>query len=287
MNDNIWFGPSGVGELFWAEGNKNTLSAPGWLSSKGLNAYEYSFGRGYTMNLTTAEQLGEEAEKHGVLISVHAPYYINLANPQRDKIEKSFGYIIKGFEYLRAMKGKKLVIHIGSQLKNSREDALALVRQNLKELIPLLYSLGFNDMYLCPETMGKYLQIGDYKEIIDLCTMDKMLVPTFDFGHINCVMQGELKTEADYKKIFDYSIEKLGIERTKNCHIHFSKIEFSVKGEIRHLNYDNACFGPDFNPLANVIKEYSLTPSIICESKENMVEDAIELKKIYTNQTKY
>ena len=94
-------------------------------------------------------------------------------------------------------------------------------------------------------------------------------------------MQGQLKTKDDYKRIFDYSFEKLGEDKTKNCHIHFSKIEYSEKGEIKHLNLDDEIYGPEFAPLAKAIKEYNLTPTIICESKERMMEDAIELSRIY------
>ena len=129
--------------------------------------------------------------------------------------------------------------------------------------------------------MGKYMQIGTYQEIIDFCQKDKILIPAFDFGHINCVMQGNLKTKDDFKKIFDYSINKIGYDKTKNCHIHFSKIEFTEKGEVKHLNLDDKEYGPNFEPLAYILDEYKLTPTIICESKERMMEDAMKLKEIY------
>ena len=129
--------------------------------------------------------------------------------------------------------------------------------------------------------MGKYSQIGSYQEIIDLCTLDKCLIPTLDFGHINCVMQGGLKTVDDFKRIIDYSFDKLGEYKTKNLHIHFSKIEFSDKGELKHLDMSDEKYGPDFENLARVIKEYDLSPTVICESKGKMATDALILKNIY------
>jgi deoxyribonuclease-4 len=84
-------------------------------------------------------------------------------------------------------------------------------------------------------------------------------------------------------EIFNYAIEKLGYERTKNCHIHFSKIEFGEKGEIRHKNYEDEGYGPEFPPLASAIKALGLSPTIICESHEFMAEDALVLKNIYEN----
>ena len=91
----------------------------------------------------------------------------------------------------------------------------------------------------------------------------------------------ELKTKEDFKQIFDYSINKIGYDKTKNCHIHFSKIEFTQKGEVKHLNLDDTLYGPEFEPLAYVIDEYKLSPTIISESKDRMMEDAIKLKEIY------
>ena len=283
MNNKLRFGPSGNSELFYKEGNKSSLQAPQWLKEKGLSAYEYSFTRGFTIKNETAILLGEKAQENDILISAHAPYYINLANPSEEMIQKSFGYITRGIELLSYMKGNHYCIHVGSCGKLDRGDALIKVKTNLKRIVDIVKPFcKEKGIYLCPETMGKPLQIGTYEEIIELCTIDEILVPTFDFGHINALSQGKLKTYEDYKKIFDLAIEKLG-DRAKSCHIHFSKIEFGEKGEIRHLNYDDNIYGPDFEPLARLIVDYKLTPTIICESRDFMAEDAILMKEIYEN----
>lgn len=283
----IRFGPSGNSQSFYDDGNKTSVQAPKWLSEKGLNAYEFSFGRGYTMGLKTATDLGNEAEKYGVKVSIHAPYYINLANPDEEMKIKSFGYIIKGLELLKAMRGNHLIFHVASQGKMERAEAVALAEKRLVELSKVLDFEGENkDLFLCLETMGKPLQIGTFKEIIDLCTICPNFIPCFDFGHINALTGGGLKKVEDYLEILNYSIEKLGFERTKNCHIHFSKIEYGAKGEIRHLNYDDTVYGPEFNPLAKALKMLNLTPVVICESKTMMAEDALLLKNIYEKTPK-
>jgi deoxyribonuclease-4 len=278
----IRFGPAGNSKIFYDAGNKKSLDAPAWLKSIGLRAYEYSFGRGFTMGLETAKELGKQAVLHDVMVSVHAPYYINFANPSDEMAEKSYNYVLRGLEYLKAMGGKKICVHLASQGKAERQDAIALTKQRLEILMQKVReNFDMTGMYICPETMGKYTQIGNEYEIIDFCTVDECLVPTFDFGHLNCLKQGELKTEEDYQNIFDYAIEKLGYERVKNCHIHFSKIEFGLKGEIKHLNLDDTIYGPDFEPLARVLVKNKLTPTIITESATRMAEDALELKSIY------
>lgn len=284
MENKIRFGPSGNSQIFYDEGNKKSTQAPQWLKQKGLSAYEYSFGRGYTMSEETAKEIGLEAEKNDVLVSVHAPYYINLANESEEMVEKSFWYVLRGLQFVEWFKGQKICVHLASQGKFDRQTALDLTKRNLKRLIELVrQKFDMTNKYICPETMGKFQQIGNEYEIVDLCAIDECLVPTFDFGHLNCLKQGGLVNVEDYKKIFDYAINVLGYERVKNCHIHFSKIEFGQKGEIRHLNFNDERFGPHFEQLASVLKEYKLTPTIICESESHMAEDAMTMKKIYSS----
>lgn len=279
--ENIKFGPSGNSQLFYDLGYKTSLQAPAWLKSLGLNAYEYSFGRGYMMGSETALKLGEEAEKNNISISIHAPYYINFANESQEMLEKSYKYILTGCKMLKLMKGNHLVFHVASQGKLERKVALDLIKKRLKELSKLVKEKGYGEIFLCPETMGKPMQIGTYKEIVDLCTIDNMFIPTFDFGHIYALNLGNFGSYENYKKVFEYSIEKLGQLRTSNCHIHFSKIEYGLKGEIRHLNFDNEKFGPNYAQLLKVLKDLNLSPTIICESHSNMTTDALEMKNFY------
>ena len=53
----IKFGPSGHDVLYIEQGNKSTFGMAKWLSNLGLNAYEYSFGRGIKLSEETAINL--------------------------------------------------------------------------------------------------------------------------------------------------------------------------------------------------------------------------------------
>lgn len=283
MDNKVLFGPSGNGQAFVDAGYKSSIEAPKWLNKLGLSAYEYSFGRGFTMSMETAKLIGENAKKFNIKVSVHAPFYINFANPDDFMFDKSMGYVIKSFEYLNAFGGDHVVVHIGTNGKLQRNDAINLIKERLVYCCNVLKQMGYGDKKLCLETMGKYSQIGDYKEIVDLCKIDDMLIPCFDFGHINCIMQGKLQTKSDYLEILEYSINNLGLDKIQSCHIHFSKIMYSFKGEIKHLDYDDTEYGPDFEPLAQAIKQLNLNPHIICESATKMSEDALKLQQIYNS----
>jgi deoxyribonuclease-4 len=279
----VRFGPAGNDVTFYEAGYKHTYEAPIFLKSKGLTAYEYSFGRGILLKDDMAEKIGCAMKEADIAISIHAPYYINFATPTDEMAEKSYMYVLESLKKLRIIGGNRLVVHPASQGKMERHDAVELTKKRLHILKDKIIEAGYGDMYICLETMGKSAQIGTYEEILDFCTIYDKYLPTFDFGHINALTQGTLKTKEDYKKILDRSIEVIGLDRTKLAHIHFSKIEYGAKGEIKHLTLEDKVFGPEFEPLAELLKEYDMNSVVISESKEYMARDAEILKNIYEN----
>ncbi len=276
------FGPSGCGEEFYNQGHKSILEVPDFIKNYGLDAYEYSFGHGYHMSSELAKKAGELFKEKNIKVSIHAPFYINFANPDEIMYQKSQNYLRTGIKFLKAFGADRLVFHAASCGKLERSDAISLMTERIKETMDQFEKESLLDgIYLCPETMGKPMQIGTYKEVVDLCSLNSHILPTFDFGHINALEQGSMKEKEDFKRVIDYSIEKLGRERTSMAHVHFSKIQYGEKGEIRHLNFDDLIYGPEFYPFAEVLVEYDLSMRIICESMSDMPKDALTMKKIY------
>jgi deoxyribonuclease-4 len=91
--DHATFGPGGNSESFYADGKKSTTQAPEWVKLKGLDAYEYEAGNGLTAGEATLAKIGEEARKHGVLMSFHTPYFISLSSVEEEKRLNSINYI--------------------------------------------------------------------------------------------------------------------------------------------------------------------------------------------------
>lgn len=280
----VLFGPSGCGEEFYNEGYKGILDVPAWIKNRGLDAFEYSFGHGYQMSSELAVKAGKLFKENNIKLSLHAPFYINFANPDEEMYQKTQGYIYTGIKFMRAFDCDRIVFHSASEGKLSREEAIKLTTNRFAETFDKLEEEKLIDgLFFCPETMGKSKQIGTYKEVVDLCKLNVHLIPTFDFGHINALEHGSLKTKDDYKRILDYSLEKIGYEKTNICHIHFSKIQYGAMGEIKHLNYDDVIYGPEFDGLAQILIDYNLSPRVICESMSTMPKDAQIMKKIYQN----
>ncbi len=277
----IKFGPSGNCESFYAEGHTRTEEAAAFVRERGLDCFEYSFGRGVRMSEGTAASILAAFQKEGIEISAHAPYFINFANPDDEMAEKSYGYVLDTAKALKAMGGKRVVFHPAAQGKATREEAVSLTEKRLLILRDLIYANGLEDMIFSPETMGKLAQIGTVEEIARFCKIDPIFVPCIDFGHINAREQGSLKTAADYQSRLQYLIDGLGYERMKHFHVHFSKIMYSAKGEIKHLTFQDELYGPEFAPLAEALKTLGLEPYIVSESAGTQAEDAESMKKVY------
>lgn len=277
----IKFGPSGNSAAFAAAGKTKSEESAVWVKDMGLNCFEYSFGRGVSLSSERAVSIGNAFKENDVEISVHAPYYINFANPDDEMAEKSYMYVLQSVEKVKLMQGRRVVFHPASQGKMKRDAAVDLTETRLKILRDKIYEQGYSDFVFCPETMGKIGQIGTVEEITRFCKIDKIYVPAVDFGHINARECGSLKTEKDYLDRLEYMVSELGFEKMKNFHIHFSKIEYSAKGEVRHLTFEDNHYGPEFEPLASALKKLNLEPYVICESAGTQDIDALKMQKIY------
>lgn len=279
----IKFGPAGNSNSFYEQKYKSTIQAMKWIHDMGLNAYEYQCNRGVNISKEKAVELGLEAKKYGISLSIHAPYFISLSSEEKDKQDKSIKYITDSMQAAKNMGADRVIVHAGSLLNLSRDKAVENSCKLLELTIKEARKLGLGDIHICPETMGKINQLGTVDEIIKMCMVDDSFIPTIDFGHINAREQGILKTESDFENLLNKFISYLGYERMKHFHCHFSKIEYTVGGEKKHLTLEDTKFGPDFTPLAKTLKKLQLYPTIICESDGVQAEDASKLNSIYSN----
>lgn len=276
MNGTVRVGPAGGCEAF-SQKYGDILMMPDFLLEYGLNAYEYQCGRGVRIGKNFGE-LREKADAADIEISLHAPYYISLSSVDEQKRVNSVRYIRESAEAVSLLGGKRIVVHSGSCSKMSRADAVALAVDTLKMSRRELDEKGFEDVIICPETLGKLNQLGTVPEVCELCGIDERMIPCLDFGHINSMTGGSLKTSADFEKILDIVENALGSWRMRNMHIHFSKIEYTLTGgEVRHLTFADRTFGPEFPPLAELIVRKNMTPFIICESAGTQTADAAEI----------
>ena len=273
------FGPGGNGEAFRLTGGRSTVEAPRWLKDFGLNAYEYEAGNGLSASAETLRLIGDEGIKHGIKLSYHTPYFISLSGVVPETRLKSIGYIEESVYAARLLRADTIVVHTGSAAKITRDEAMRLAADTL---IRTLSEVDTSGIRIGLETMGKKNQLGTLDEVLELCRIDSALHPVIDFGHLNARdCGGVFKTSDDYLRVFEKIEKVLGVDYCVNLHCHFSRIEWTDKGEKKHLTFADDQYGPPYRPLVEAIERSGFAPTVICESAGTQAEDALLMKKYY------
>ncbi len=275
----IRFGPAGRDDGFYAAGYKKAGDIAAYVSSYGLNAFEYQCVRGVNVNAAELAVLKTAAAEKGIALSVHAPYYISMSGVEEAKRLKSIDYITDTARAALMMGADRVIFHSGGLSGLSREEALVLAKDTLSKCVAAMKELGFyGKVLLCPETMGKVNQLGTLEEVLALCEVDEFVIPCVDFGHLNARTHGSLKTASDFAAV----AEKIAALGKKDLHSHFSMIEYTEGGEKRHLTFrDGRLFGPDYEPMLDVFSRYDLNMRVISESAGTQTVDSAEMKKYY------
>jgi deoxyribonuclease-4 len=275
------FGSAGNPEAFYKAGFKASIDMPSWLASIGLDAYEYQCSRGVTIREETARAIGEKARQYGVRLSVHAPYYINLATEDETIAANTRQHFVKSLQTAQWLGADRVTFHIGGPGKQSRIVAMERARKLFSIILDDAERQGLlKGVYLAPESMGKQNQLGNLAEVIEFSKLGDNVMPTLDFGHLHAVTGGKYTTAEEFAMAFDQVAAELGDKITANLHIHFSRVEFTKAGEKRHRTFDDP-YGPPYQPFLEVIAARGYTPRIICESAGTQGYDAQTMQKYY------
>ena len=280
MNDTPRFGTAGLADSYTVK-KFDPAAIAAYTAGFGLTAFEYQCGRGVRLAHDKAHALGEACAARGIALSVHAPYYISMSSLEEDKRLHSIDYLLQSCALVKALGGKRVIFHSGSCGKQSREAALEKALDTMARAVKACDEAGYGDCILCPETMGKINQLGTLDEVLALCGVDERITPCIDFGHLNARTLGGIQSKADYAAILDRMAEALGDERARRFHVHFSRIEYSKGGEKRHWTFAETQFGPEPQPLMELLAERGLAPVVICESAGTQAEDACTMQQMY------
>jgi deoxyribonuclease IV len=266
MTERTRFGPAGVPPMFRLMG-ATTSDVPKLLHEEGLDAFEYQasrWGAKPQIKMQDAQKLGEEASKNDIKLSMHGSYFVNLSG-KKEVVEASKKRLIACATAADWMGAYVVVFHTGFYGKFEKDYAFKTCLTALKEVSAEIKSLGLK-VRLGPETMGRKFQVGTLEEILTINQEVEGTQLVIDWGHLHALHQGTLKKVEDFRVIAEKVEEKLGTQTLRNMHCHFSKIEFSSQGEKRHHTLDEEKYGPEFRMLAEVIVDFGLHPTMICET---------------------
>lgn len=254
----------GIAGIPTAKKGKGMDAGIRYLSDIKLDAMEVQFVRGIFMDSDAAKRVGETAKEIGVKLSVHAPYYINLAG-SKETIKKSKKFIINSALRASEMGANTVVFHAGYYSK--KENTSELVKSACEEIKGKIEK----NVLLGLETTGRQSQFGTLDEVIKITSEVEGTVSVLDFAHIHARGNGSLKSKSDFEEVldrFDYDCDEF--------HIHFTGVEYENGNEKKHIPIDDE---PSFEHLSEVLVERGYNATVICESPLLEV-DALRMKEI-------
>ncbi len=272
--DRLRFGTAGIP---LSTDKRSTVDGIKRVRELGLDAMELEFVRGVNMKTELAKKVKYVAKKNDVLLTAHAPYYINLNAAEKAKVEASKNRIVQSAERLYDAGGWSVVFHAGYYLKQPKESVYQKILEALKDIQRELMDKGIK-VWIRPELTGKPTQFGDLKEIVKLSEEVEMVLPTIDFAHAHARNKGKCNSTEEWREMLAFMEDRLGRDALDNMHIHMSGIEYTSKGEKRHLPLQESDMR--WEDLLKVLKEFKVKGVVISESP-NIEDDALLMKKKY------
>lgn len=249
------------------------------LIKMGLGGLEIEFVRGVTMNAATQKMVKSLSKELGLVLTAHGPYFINLNSPEEDKYEASIKRILDTARVCYACGGYSITFHAAFYLKQENEPVYRNVKKAMQDIISTLNSEGV-EIWVRPELTGKATQWGDLDELIRISKDVEMVLPCVDFAHLHARTAGGWNTYDEFCKVFEKIGKELGDNALKNFHAHVAGIEYTQKGEKKHLMLEEADL--DYKSLMRAFKDFDVKGVVVCESP-CMETDAMLLQQVYNS----
>ena len=247
------------------------------IEEMGLDGMEVEFVHGVRMSDDTRKLLKNITKEKNLVLTAHGPFYINLNSKEEEKIEASVQRIIDTAKTASDFGGYSITYHAAFYMGKDKETVYEQVKQQTKKIVDILNNNKIK-MWIRPETTGKSTQWGDYEEIIKLSKEFEQVLPCIDFSHIHARTAGEYNTYDEFCKILDRIGSELGDFALKNFHAHLAGIEYTAKGEKRHLILEKSDM--NYKDLLKALKDFGVQGALVCESP-NIETDAKILKDYY------
>ncbi len=273
----LLFGPGGIArsaELQTSEGGVLRCA------ELGLGCMEIEFVYGANMSAEQAAKTRAAAEANGIRLSVHAPYYINLNSKEEAKEAASVQRILASARKGAAAGADRVIFHAAFYTKDDPEQVYIKVRDHLAEIRETLVKEKLGHIELRPELTGKPSQFGSVEELIRLSHEVEGVLPCIDFSHYYARCAGCHNDKDDFCRLLETIGDELGGDALQQLHIHLSGIEYTAKGERRHLEAEKSEF--NYKGVLQALKEFDAGGRVICESP-NIEDDAVLFRDTYAD----
>ncbi len=272
--DKLVFGTAGIP---LSTPRKNSIDGIKRVKELGLGAMELEFVRGVKMSRSTAQEVRSVANSLEIILTAHAPYYINLNSQDRDKLRASIERILETARVGSESGAFSIVFHPAYYGSDTPQTVYKRVRDSLKYISRVLKGEGI-EIWVRPETMGGLAEFGDLDEVISLAEDVEMVLPAIDFAHLHARSLGGYNTYEEISGVLVKLEQRLGRIALDSMHIHISGIQYGSRGEIKHLNLEESDL--NYKDILRALKDFRAKGVVISESP-NIEGDAILMRNVY------
>lgn len=232
----------------------------------GIGALEMAWVHKVTLSEAGGARVRKACAAHDVVVSVHAPYYINLNSPDAEKRAASIGRIVAAGQAAAWAGARDVVLHLAWYHGDAPAAVLDRVADGLAEASGRLVDLGVavgRDVVLRPEVMGRKSQFGDLDEVLSLCQRVPGTAPCVDIAHLHA-RTGAWNSPRAFDELWTSVVDALGAEALGDAHIHISGIAYGPDGERKHLSFAEADL--DYRGFLEVLRDRGVGGRVIVES---------------------
>lgn len=264
-----------------------------WLENLNLDVIELQCTYGIRMKEEQALLYKELADKHHIMMTIHAPYYVCLGSIKKETVERSKLEIKKAYELAKLLGVTRIIFHPGGGYQN-RKDGLEQLIHALNEIAPDLDPM----IHLYPEIGGKVAQLGSLDEIIEICKRVPIAYPCIDLAHLHAREIGSMTSKEKILEVFDKIERELGKEKLLETHFHVYPVDYTEKGEKIHKAFgdkkeemqlslfeEDMDYYPKAEDYIAAVKEKGLTPITICEAHNTQDTGALLMKSLYEKES--
>jgi deoxyribonuclease-4 len=247
------------------------------IKELGLGGMELEFVRGIMVDFPRMQLIGKLAKELGLILTAHAPYYIDLYAREKEKVDKSYQFILDTARSLDAAGGFSMVFHAAYYLGTKPDEVYESIKKHIGHIAAIARKEALR-VWLRPELMGKNSQFGTLDEIVRLSRdVGGRIAPCIDFAHLHA-RTGRFNTYEEFAFVFEKIGSELGESALENMHMHFSGILYSMKGEQKHVILRKSDLR--FREFAKALKDFNISGALTVESP-NIVGDTLLMKLIY------
>ena len=242
----------------------------------GIGAMEIEWVQSVPKNAEHVAKLGEVARGYGIVLTVHAPYFINLNSEDDAKLAASQKRILDALAMAQVCGAVSVCVHAAF---NGGKDS-AHVTDNVRfatDGIMRKKAKLFPDVNLAYETMGKHVQWGTLEEVLAI-SKEFGIYPCVDTAHMHARANGGMNSEKEFDALFDAYAKVLGKKSLQTMHLHYSGINYGPAGEKNHLAYEES--DANWKGFLKVLKRRKIGGVLVNESPA-MEDDTLLLQRAY------